>query len=264
MKNKIVLVFMLALTLAACNKTNKSAETEPTAPKEAFVVDSINYTDSIAMNDKVSAVYGAKLLYFPSIKDQTILDSIYSDYTDGTQFDKTSILESLKAKSKTYFDENKEGAGDFGHQAVLAQKSTMSVLYHDHDFLALQDSYFWDGGGAHPNSGQKDRVYDLKNNKSVQLSDITTLPAEKISALLMTNVQKLEIANMAKEAGADLLLVDTIPVTRNFYFDNENIYFHYDPYEIAAYVYGNIDIPISWSMISESLTPEFKERMGIK
>jgi len=61
-----------------------------------------------------------------------------------------------------------------------------------------------------------------------------------------------------------MLLVDVIPATDNFYFDDKNMYFHYSPYEIAAFAAGDLVIPVSWQELKGSLNPEFKERMSIQ
>ena len=48
-----------------------------------------------------------------------------------------------------------------------------------------------------------------------------------------------------------------------FYFDQNNLYFHYSPYEITAYAAGDVVIPISWQDLASTLTPEFKKRIGL-
>ena len=62
---------------------------------------------------------------------------------------------------------------------------------------------------------------------------------------------------------SDMLLVDKIPVTDNFYFDEKNLYFHYSPYEIAAFAAGDITIPIPWTDLAGTLNEEFKSRNGL-
>ena len=60
------------------------------------------------------------------------------------------------------------------------------------------------------------------------------------------------------------LIINKRDSTENFYFDDKNLYFHYSPYEIAAFAAGDITIPVSWEDLKGTLNAEFKERMKIK
>ena len=122
-------------------------------------------------------------------------------------------------------------------------------------------------GGAHDNYGYSERVFDLKNNKKLELKDITSMPAAKMEAILMKNVNKINSGTTDADGevkNSEMLLVDKIPATGNFYFDQTHLYFHYSPYEIAAFAAGDITIPVSWEELKGTLNTEFKERMKIK
>ena len=60
------------------------------------------------------------------------------------------------------------------------------------------------------------------------------------------NVDKIPTGSQNGEGAvkvSDGLLFDKkVTVNDNFYFDNKNLYFHYSPYEIAAFAAGDITI----------------------
>ncbi|MCS3869009.1 hypothetical protein J3D55_001925 [Chryseobacterium ginsenosidimutans] len=92
------------------------------------------------------------------------------------------------------------------------------------------------------------------------------MPKSKLEALLMKNIDKINSGttdDKGKVNNAEMLLVEVIPATKNFYFDDKNLYFHYSPYEITAFAAGDITIPISWEELKTTLNPEFKKRMSI-
>ena len=101
----------------------------------------------------------------------------------------------------------------------------------------------------------------------MQLSDITTMPTAMLSSLLKKNLNKKPSGTTDSQGEVDnseMLLVKVIPPNRSFYFDEKNLYFHYSPYEIAAYAAGDIIIPVSWDELKGTLTEQFQERMKIK
>ncbi|WP_238555597.1 RsiV family protein [Chryseobacterium sp. P1-3] len=93
------------------------------------------------------------------------------------------------------------------------------------------------------------------------------MPKSKIEEILMKNINKINGGASDGDGeinNSEMLLVEKIPASDNFYFDEKNLYFHYSPYEIAAFAAGDIIIPVSWEELKGTLNAEFKERMKIK
>ncbi len=92
------------------------------------------------------------------------------------------------------------------------------------------------------------------------------MPKARLEALLMKNINTIPSGTTDSQGAvknSDMLLLKTIPANENFYFDEKNLYFHYSPYEIAAFAAGDIIIPVSWEELKGTLTSQFKERMKI-
>ena len=62
---------------------------------------------------------------------------------------------------------------------------------------------------------------------------------------------------------SDVLLAEKIEPGENFMLSGKGITFNYVPYEIAAYVYGQIELFIPYKQIESYLKPEFKKLMGL-
>jgi hypothetical protein len=95
----------------------------------------------------------------------------------------------------------------------------MKVKSNTNDYLQIE--YFWASyeGGAHDNYGYSERVFDLQNNKKLELKDITSMPKEKLEALLMKNINRTNSGTTDDKGevnNSEMLLVDKIPATENF------------------------------------------------
>ncbi len=154
--------------------------------------------------------------------------------------------------------------GDLPNPQTWETGSYMKLKSLSEDFLQIEYLFSSYEGGAHGNYGFSERVFDLKNNKKVQLKDITTIEKTKLEELLKKNIDKIPsgiTSGQETMKNSDMLLEDVIPANDNFYFDDKNLYFHYSPYEIAAFAAGDIVIPVSWEDLKGTINPQFEDRV---
>lgn len=274
MKNTFaVLALSSFFIFSACKKseihTDRTGKAEVNQPK-AFTVDSVQVKDSVQVSDSLKIRYYSRLLVFPTIKDKNLLDSIYFDNKNIQDFSENGLQALLEKNKNEYFASVKKDSKDFLSDLTFSQEwysdTGMNMKSNKNGYLHIE--YVWGSyeGGAHDNYGFSERVFDLENNKKVVLKDITSMPKSKLEALLMKNINKINSGTTdsnGKVNNSEMLLVDIIPATENFYFDEKNLYFHYSPYEIAAFAAGDITIPVSWQELEDTVNPAFKERMKI-
>lgn len=275
MKNTIaVLALSSFLAFTACKKgETKETTTEKTEnkPSEELVVDSVKVSDSTKITDSLKVTYTSKLLVFPSLKDKKLLDSIYFQNNKIKDFSEAGLQAFLDKEKNDYFTsvkkDNKDWLSDVTYSQEWYSSSHMNLISNANGYMHIQYTGSGYEGGAHDNYGFSERVFDLKNSKRLELKDITSMPKNKIEAILMKNINKINSGTMDGDGevkNSEMLLVEKIPASDNFYFDDKNLYFHYSPYEIAAFAAGDITIPVSWEELKGTLNAEFKERMKIK
>lgn len=260
-----------ALVISGCKKKEHETVETPTENTEVeqFVIDSVKINDSLKINEMASAKYESKVLVFPSITDKALLDSIYYNKRTLTDFSKQGLQNFLENDKNEYFTSVKDRSLDWSsdmRRQDWESGTSMKLISYDNDFLQIEYLFTSYQGGVHGNYAFSDRVFDLKNNEKVDLADITTMPKARLEALLKKNIDKIPSGTTSSQGSvknSDMLLVDVIPANDNFYFDDKNLYFHYSPYDIAAYAAGDIVIPISWDELKGTLNPQFKERMKI-
>lgn len=275
MKNTIAVVALSSfLAFTACKKEETKGtiaeKTENKSP-EALVVDSIEVSDSTRITDSLKVTYTSQLLVFPTLKDKKLLDSIYFQNDRIKDFSKAGLQAFLNKEKESYFSSlktnNKDWISDITYSQDWYSSSHMKLLSNANGYMHIQYTGSGYEGGAHDNYGFSERIFDLKNSKRLELKDITSMPKDKIEAILMRNIDKINSGTMDGDGevkNSEMLLVEKIPASDNFYFDDKNLYFHYSPYEIAAFAAGDITIPVSWEELNGTLNAEFKERMKIK
>lgn len=274
MKNTIsIFTLSILFTIIGCKKKEADinpATTEKTEVSAKFIVDSVKVSDSTKITDKLSASYESKMLVFPSIKNKMLLDSIYYSNTTLKDFSKSGLQKFAENDKNEFFTSVKDKSLDFAADITYPQKwettSSMKVISQDENFLQLEYLYSSYEGGAHGNYAFSERVFDLKNNKKLDLKDITTITKSRLEKILTQNINKIPSGTTDTNGtvnNSEMLLVDVVPPNSNFYFDEKNLYFHYSPYEIAAFAAGDIVIPVSWKELDGTINPEFKKRLKI-
>ncbi|REC46492.1 RsiV family protein [Chryseobacterium pennipullorum] len=274
MRNSMAIMALSSLLLCMSCKKNETAvpagQKTENKKTEEFVVDSVKVDESTQITDSLKVTYASTLLVFPSLQNKALLDSIYGD-KDIKDFSKAGIESYLENKKKKYFhsiaNDNKDWVSDITRAENWYSRSNMKLVSNANGYMHIRymgNAYI---GGAHDEYSYSERVFDLKNNRKLELKDVTSMPTIAIEGILMKNIDKINSGTQDQNGevkNSEMLLVDKIPATGNFYFDDKNLYFHYSPYEIAAFAAGDIVIPISWEELKSTLNEEFKERMNIK
>ena len=268
MKNFCALSLIISLFFVSCNKAKVENKAQVEHQKtevqktDLTTVDSVSVHDSVKINKNLTIANKAKVLVFPTLKNKTLLDSIYAlEDIRLDEYSSENLKSALNKQMQDYFDETKKNSADLERDfpMTLYENSDMNIFSNQNDFLTLK--YTSDGfsGGAHGYYNEVYKVFDLTNNKTLQLSDILISPKSSVwKRALMDNFLKNDI----DKGQSKMLLVKEISPNSNFYFDNEFLYFLYNQYEIAAYAAGTVLIKVPISDIKLMLKPEFIKRAG--
>jgi len=126
-------------------------------------------------------------------------------------------------------------------------------------------------GGAHPFPYEKSFLLDLSAPvKRLGLKDVFTVEGlEKLSVLIDRALRRYSQTATGKIIPAGIPLSrgiyykDEAPPPEDFYPDVNGLNFRWNPYEIAPYAAGFIEISIQWDELTELLTPKGKEMAAI-
>lgn len=141
--------------------------------------------------------------------------------------------------------------------------SNTTCVYNDRGLLQLAFNYFGYYGGAHGNYGSTYLCIDMQEHQVWRLPDIIAVDTPQLNKLLEAEARRV-FKMSPTDTLSNVLLVDTIPPTGNFIVSDRGITFCYNPYEIGAYVDGQIMLFIPFTKLQPLITPAFRKRMGIQ
>lgn len=188
---------------------------------------------------------------------KTLKDSLISAIFDTTGI---SINQAMLASAA-----NPEGADLFKVKPVdsipsaepvmlYTRNKIASVITFSPDFIVYQVMTTTYDGGAHGITESRFLNYDFEKNEVLNFDntfepDSSEILLQAIKDNLMTQY------NVSSLKGLDELGIfsDQIYVTKNFYLQGYNVVFHYNPYDIAAYSKGSIDVRVPFYQISGCL-----------
>lgn len=151
-----------------------------------------------------------------------------------------------KTYIRNYLEEGNDAINNFGDDMVGAatwmsyeENCDGTALYNDNDVFSYSVRIYSYTGGAHGNSTNCVASLDLKNLRNVTLDYLFAEPAIGQIREMMVDYLKNDYQ----------LLNEEFDVTENFYLSDKGITFIYDPFEIAAYSYGEIAITLGWDQL---------------
>ena len=262
--NKHYLLLLLPLLFFACKGTDKSSLTFETITVDKTVMLSndensprcqvhLKLLQAAAVDSSCAKIINetlmSRLLNKSDERDlKTAAEMFVEDYT--TSYKNTM----LPLYNQDRADTTKKAWYEY-HYVIEAttQQGTANTLA----YLATIDYY---EGGAHGINQLITFNFDLTTGKLITLSDVFAPGYEKQlkSTLLKALKSKtgLNSMNELKDAGY-LYSMDIFP-SENFILNDETITFVYNPYEIAPYAVGSIELIITYSEVSKILNPSFK------
>ncbi|WP_426478058.1 hypothetical protein ACP3T3_00825 [Chryseobacterium sp. CBSDS_008] len=266
MRSATIILATVFFVITACKK----AGPYPPIEKDIYTIDSFNVTDTIKITDSFSMIYSSKKLYFPFIQNTALLNRIYFQYKDSAYFSKQELEIYMERDLLKHYDHLKNLRKTKNLNGVWVYSSEMEVKFLLHQYLHIQYTDIHNEGYTMARCTYKDKMFDLKNNRELILEDITKISREQLLVLLKKNMYKIFFNAVGDprihefdERMSKMNGLHEIPDTGNFYFDNNGLYFHYNPHEIISSSFLDFVIPISWDQLEGTLSDDFKERMNI-
>ena len=137
-----------------------------------------------------------------------------------------------------------------------------TIRYQGNGFLAMEMMNYEYSGGAHGNYGSRFVNFDIKEEKIIALKDIMEMDSVLFQKIL--EKQFREDYHIGNEKLSTVLFNDSLSTTENFYINQKGLSFLYNPYEIASYAQGQMEVFIPYPVLRTYLRQDFKERMNLK
>lgn len=184
-------------------------------------------------------------------------DGAFEETADGTV--SSMVRDYVREYIFQYLSEGPDAIDNYGEN-MEAAATWMSyeenvegrVLYNRHNLLSYQfhiDSYT---GGAHGNTKTYTGVLDLQKGQSLMLENLfddVVLP--ELNNLLRNRLAKLYECETVDQLAEKALFFEPneIEATENFFVSDSAITWTYDPYDIAPYNIGEVQIDLAWDEV---------------
>lgn len=176
-------------------------------------------------------------------------------YAEQYMEDYKNEMDTLAAEG--LFD-NDEVSPSFNYE----QQSTTNTLYNEKGYAVLNTHSYSYSGGAHGMSTSSMACFDMQQKKKLRLSDIVSIDSLPLQSIVEKYFrQQHGLAPGAKLT--EMLFEDQLPANDNFYFNSRGLGFVYQPYEVAAYAFGIINVWVPYQALRPWLQPEFLKRMQL-
>ena len=127
------------------------------------------------------------------------------------------------------------------------------VLLNKKKYISLSMGQFIYTGGAHPGSYVQMSTYDLQTGRRIRLDEIIR------DTIALRPMLEKEFLAAKTEPGqpapvlSEILFEDfkVLPMPENYAVTAKGVEFYYNPYEVAAYVFGPTNFTLSWEALGK-------------
>lgn len=127
----------------------------------------------------------------------------------------------------------------------------ISFDYYEYEnYISFAFNVFTQTGGAHPNTRTFTVNYDIRNNKIIDIVELTKMYPNILKVFSKISYESLKDNDKILEYGNEEMfnkgIEEKIENFRNFVFDKNNIILFYNPYDVAPYVAGSFIVKIPY------------------
>lgn len=266
MRTRFALLFMLAAAMLQCVSCRRQLDTEYEFEVHVYKEDPFAPAAGDTTGtprDTVGVKLDIDITLFKETKHQPQLHTINAfllraalgdDYHKGMTADK-AIATYCAARHKE-FDTTLAMMGASSSAFCWSYDITSAPVTVADEFVTYQQNDFIFTGGAHPNHGTQYYTFSLKTGKLLTEKDLFNLTAANKEAIKQLLLKQLQQYCDTAKLDMQTLDIQALTLNGNFLIKESNIVFHYNPYEIAPYAVGDIDIEIPSYMLHDYLNPD--------
>ena len=257
MKKISISVTFLVTLLFSCNSQNSAKDTTATSLMDTLTyktirIDSSYRTANASLNYLVVSGGSPEL-------NQRVNDSLMA-FMGGKN--PTDILANGVLKEwKTYLEEEKIAVGKEADASISGvgyyENDTLYVMYNSPTIFSVTSNYDNYMGGAHGMYGTSYRNFALPAVKGLALKDLF-LPNTEAELLKIGEAEFRKVNNLGdKSLEEEYMFPDNkFILNENFCITKKGLLFTYNPYEIASYAQGAIDLLIPYSSLKPIINKE--------
>jgi hypothetical protein len=245
---------LITTTVVSCFNSKKTFEA--TVNFEKISVEKKGSNEPAGQNVISDSVYNVSAAYYtPADAPEYLRDSIlgYTKFLFAAWFDVKGQFD-LNASVKKHFDEYSRqlAANNLpGHSYFVLDVSPEEVYQNEHIISFAYDWMIYEGG-AHPNHGKFCFVLDKKTGEKVSYSSL--IKGHEMEFLSIAEAEfKAQSGIKENERIYNVYHFNNnkFHLTDNYTFTPSGIMFCYNPYDIAPYSFGLIELTLPYEKIKD-------------
>jgi len=250
-----LLILFLTIQFVSCNKQNKKKPVEKAPTYKILSFDRKTGDCGSIKSSCAEIKFDYPQITNASNKEvmnkinQNIMNTLLAPYGEDksyTNFDSMAndFLDSFREFQKQFPDRN---------QSWTIERN-ISVSGVNNSVFSLISTEFYYMGGAHPNTTISLINFSLQTGEALELDDLFKPgfedPLNKVGEKIFRRKQKLKPDESLNDAGY-WFDKNNFELNDNFLIKKNGLLFVFNPYEIAAYVYGAIEVFIPYKEIKD-------------
>lgn len=268
-------IALCAVTLASCSRD--SAQRDPSAEVQSFEIReelktaSRSYLLRYADGDSAYLTLSATVQWPVKLGDANLIalqDTLIASVSSHSPYSIDEAMAAFVTDYNAIFDEPVPGLRATPVDTVPAMTESVFSLESSvaarvteltEQTVTYQVTDYSFTGGAHPNTVVTPMTYDLKAGRLLTYANLFIPGAEATLLPLIEDAlaSQYGVSSPGQLARAGFF-TDQLAVSKQVFIYDGQIVFHYNPYEIAPYVMGQIEVPIAPFAVEPLLTPEAK------
>ncbi|MBC6610810.1 DUF3298 and DUF4163 domain-containing protein [Hymenobacter sp. BT507] len=185
----------------------------------------------------------------------TIWEAMRRVFVNDYQEDMKAVFQQMEA------DTSRAGRRPMAMLNYTDERDTY-VLWNADNLLSLGIFNYSYTGGAHGNYGTHVLSFDTRTGQPLPYEAIFRPDAKPRLEALLARYARPSLGLKPGEPLRNALFDETLPVTRNVYLTSGGAVFIYQPYEVAAYAYGEIRVFVPLRELRPLLQPGLPVQEG--
>lgn len=149
------------------------------------------------------------------------------------------------------------------YKAPWSLERSLEVNFNNHGVLGVSFVDFSYTGGAHGNSLLLFSNYDLTSGEEIPLNALCEVDAAFNSSMEQIFRSSQNISETTSLEDAGFWFNEGFYVPNNFFISGKGVHFFYNPYEVAPYASGAIELYVSWKEIAPYLSEKWAHLQGL-
>lgn len=254
--------FFFVLTLAACawalvacgNSTPETIDFETLKAEKRRACPGDSTVDCFDVRYNLEFPKAADAKAVAAVRSTLITDLFGEKYTDTQNSD---LLAAYIADCEAEYDQTATDYEEFAATNFYVEQLEAVPLFQNAELLTYEATRYMFTGGAHGMSSTICWVFDLETGNQLTEDDIFVPDVSDRLTELLLQALRTDAAN--RNLPFDGFFTDQVLPNGNFAITEDGIYYQYNPYDIAPYVFSGTRLLLN----RETLKPLLREGTAV-